>query len=324
MKIPGIPRDEQRRLQSLKASGIFGAGQDERFDRLTRIARRIFNVPVALISLVDEDKLRVKSCDGITLAEPLCRSTSFCAHTLLEPEPLIVPDARCDERFSDNPNVTGHPYIRFYAGFPVRLPDGAAAGSLCLIDTQPRNFSDDELVALKDLAAIVADEFARLDAITVDELTGLFNRRGISALVQYSLVASQRRAEPLSLAYIDLDNFKLINEQWGAVQGDQVLEAMTELLKTSFRDTDLISRHGSDEFVVIFPDTSEQGAFIALQHLGEQVKEYNRTSGKPWQLSFSVGIAEYNELLHRTPEELIQSAGDEIYSIELAGRKISV
>lgn len=321
MKIPGNPPDEERRLRSLKASGILGSGRDERFDRLTRLAKRIFDVPVAFISLVDEDSLWLKSCDGVKLSEHPPRSTSFCAHALLESEPMIIQDAYQDSRFSDNPNVTGHPFIRFYAGCPVLLPDGATAGSFCLTDSQPRSFTPEELGVLKDLAAIVEDEFAVMDAATADELTGLFNRRGISALAQYSLVASQRRAEPLSIAYIDLDNFKQINDTWGHTQGDRALEAIAQLMKSSFRDTDLISRQGGDEFVIIFPDTSEQGAFIALQHLNEQVEEYNRRSGKPWQLAFSVGIVEYNEHLHLTPEDLIESADSQMYKMKL-NRKV--
>lgn len=321
MKTPGYPPDEERRLRSLKASGILGSGQDERFDRLTRLAKRIFDVPVALISLVDEDSLWLKSCDGVTLSEHIPRNTSFCAHALLESEPMIIRDTYLDERFCDNPHVIGHPFVRFYAGCPILLPDGAVAGAFCLIDSQPRTFTDDERGVLKDLAAIVEDEFAVMDAATEDELTGLFNRRGISALAHYSLVATQRRAEPLSLAYIDLDNFKYINDTLGHAQGDKALEAIADLMTSSFRDTDLISRQGGDEFVIIFPDTSEQGAFIALQHLSEQVADYNRTSGKPWQLEFSVGIAEYNEQLHATPADLIHSADRQMYQMKLSRKK---
>lgn len=308
MKIPGFPPDEERRLRSLKATGLFASGQDERFDRLTRLAKLVFDVPVAMISLVGEDSLRLKSCDGIALSEHPPRNTSFCAHALLEPEPMVVKDALNDVRFADNPTVTGHPNIRFYAGCPVKLPDGAIAGALCLIDHRARDFSPQENLALKDLAAIVEDEFAVLDAAPVDELTGLFNRRGISDLAQYALVASQRRAESLSLAFIAVDNVKTISDTWGRELGDLALVAIARLLRSSFRDTDLLSRHGADQFVVIFPDTPEQGAFIALEYLREQVEAFNRRSGKPWKLAFSVGIAEYDGLEHSAPEDVIKLA----------------
>lgn len=323
MIIPGYPPDEERRLRSLKASGILGSAKDARFDRLTRMAKRLFDVPVALISLVDEDRLWLKSCDGMVLTEQIPRATSFSAHALLEPEPMIIRDTYRDVRFSDNPYVIGHPYVRFYSGCPILLPDGAAAGSFCLLDTQPRTFSEDDLLVLKDLAAMVEDEFAVMDAATADKLTGLLSPRGISALAQYSLVATQRRAEPLSLAYIYLGNIQNINNTWGYTQGDKALEAIAELMKSSFRGTDLISRQGGDAFVIILPDTSEQGAFIALQHLSERVEDYNFKSGNPWKLEFSVGIAEYNEHLHLTPEDLIKSADCQMSQMKLTRKEIA-
>ncbi len=318
MKIPGFPPDEEQRLRSLKASGLLGSGRDERFDRLTRLAKRIFDVPVAMISLVGQESLWLKSCDGVSLEEHPPRSASFCAHALLEPEPLVVNDALKDERFVDNPNVVDYPNIRFYAGCPVKLPDGAIAGSFCLFDHRAREFSGREIHLLKDLAAIVEDEFAVLDAATVDHLTGLFNRRGLNALAQYALVATQRRAEPLSVAFIDLDRFKHINDTWGHEQGDRALEALAGLLRASFRDTDLISRHGGDEFVVIFPDTSEQGAFIALDYLREQVENFNQTSDQPWHLAYSVGIAEYDGQQQITAEDLIRHADSQMYKMKQA------
>ncbi len=106
------------------------------------------------------------------------RDISFCAHTILQTDPLIVNDMQQDERFHDNPLVIEAPFIRFYAGYPVQLPDGATVGSFCLMDHQPRSFSAHEMQILSDLAAIVEDEFKVLDAATSDELTGLFNRRG--------------------------------------------------------------------------------------------------------------------------------------------------
>ncbi len=117
--------------------------------------------------------------------------------------------------FTDNPLVIEAPFIRFYAGYPVQLPDGATVGSFCLMDHQPRSFSAHEMQILSDLAAIVEDEFKVLDAATSDELTGLFNRRGFLTLAEYALLTAQRRHEPVSLAFVDLDRFKHINDTWG-------------------------------------------------------------------------------------------------------------
>jgi len=315
-KIPTFPPDEETRLRSVHASGLLRSGQDERFDRLTRLARQVFDVPIAMVTLADEDRLYVKSCDGFSPPQYVPREDSFCGHAILSPDPLIVQDASKDERFYDNSNVTQEPYVRFYAGCPVMLPDGATAGTFCLIDHKPREFSPQELVALKDLAAIVEDEFAVLDAASSDELTGLLNRRGIKLLADYSLVSSQRRGEPLSVAFIDLDGFKQINDTWGHEEGDRALIAMANLMKAAFRDTDVLSRPGGDEFVIIFLDTEEAGAFIALEYLSEQVADFNRHSGNPWTLNYSVGLVQYNELEHATMADIIQHADQQMYQVK--------
>ena len=184
MKLAGLHPDEQRRLQSLRSSGLLNSGKEERFDRLTRLARSLYNLPVASISLVGEDLLHIKSCAGLDV-DTVPRDISFCAHTILQTDPLIVNDMQQDERFHDNPLVIEAPFIRFYAGYPVQLPDGATVGSFCLMDHQPRSFSAHEMQILSDLAAIVEDEFKVLDAATSDELTGLFNRRGFLTLAEY-------------------------------------------------------------------------------------------------------------------------------------------
>lgn len=243
MKLAGLHPDEQRRLQSLRSSGLLNSGKEERFDRLTRLARSLYNLPVASISLVGEDLLHIKSCAGLDV-DTVPRDISFCAHTILQTDPLIVNDMQQDERFHDNPLVIEAPFIRFYAGYPVQLPDGATVGSFCLMDHQPRSFSAHEMQILSDLAAIVEDEFKVLDAATSDELTGLFNRRGFLTLAEYALLTAQRRHEPVSLAFVDLDRFKHINDTWGHEEGDRALIAIADLMKAAFRESDILARQG--------------------------------------------------------------------------------
>jgi len=214
MKIPAIPADEDKRLASLRDSGLLDSGVTERLDRLTRLAKRMFGVRAALITLIDEETMHFKSSDGFP-KDTLPRKISFCGHAILCAEPMIIPDATLDERFSGNPLVTGEAHIRFYAGHPLHLPDGAVVGSFCLIDKEPRELSNVDLDSLKDFASIVEDEFAVMSAATTDELTGLFNRRGFDSLAKFAIYGARRRAEPLTLAWIDLDNFKEINDTWG-------------------------------------------------------------------------------------------------------------
>nr|WP_318381689.1 sensor domain-containing diguanylate cyclase [uncultured Enterobacter sp.] len=293
MKTPDIPANEPQRLASLHESGLLDTGAHERFDRLTRLAQRMFNVPIALVSLVDEQTLHFKSCNGITPGT-VDRKISFCGHVILSQDPLIIADAVNDSRFSDNPLVTGEPHVRFYAGYPLRLPDGANVGSFCLIDRKPRDFSRSEVEVLKDFAAIVEGEFATMTAATTDELTGLFNRRGFHNLGKFAITAARRRAEPLTLAWLDLDKFKYINDTWGHEEGDNALKAMAALLRQNFREADLLVRYGGDEFAILFSDTDEKGAWVAMNHLVEQTEAWNLQAKQPWSLTFSWGVSEYD------------------------------
>ncbi|WP_322052765.1 sensor domain-containing diguanylate cyclase [Paraburkholderia bannensis] len=152
-----LPLDEDLRLRALKRLDILDSEPEEAFDRVARLAARAFAVPIALVSLVDEDRQWFKSHYGLAACETP-RSMSFCAHAVLSKRMLVVEDTFDDERFLDNPLVLGAPYIRFYAGSPLRLADGQVIGTLCLIDTQPRSFEADDAQALADYAQLIERE----------------------------------------------------------------------------------------------------------------------------------------------------------------------
>jgi phosphoribosyl 1,2-cyclic phosphodiesterase/CheY-like chemotaxis protein len=152
-----IPEDEERRLQSLRKMRILETEPEDRFDRITRLAAALFDVPIALVSLVDEDRQWFKSCYGLD-AKETSRDAAFCAHVVYHREPVIVPDTFQDARFADNPLVTNDPRIRFYAGCPLILYDGSCIGSLCLIDTRPRALQEPDLARLHDLADLTVRE----------------------------------------------------------------------------------------------------------------------------------------------------------------------
>lgn len=157
MILPPLRPDEPERLAALRALGLLGTPREDRFDRLVRITRDLFDVPICLISLVDEDEQWFKACIGLDI-DGTERSVSFCTHAIMEPVPLVVPDATVDPRFASNRLVTGDPFIRFYAGHPFRSPDGFPIGTLCIIDRRPRTLSAEQLDRLRDLAGLVERE----------------------------------------------------------------------------------------------------------------------------------------------------------------------
>lgn len=166
-----LPPDELDRLSLLDALHLLDTPPEPVFDRVTRLASRLLDVPMAMFSLVDADRQWFKSRVGIELAET-AREYAFCAHAIGMSAPLVVHDAREDRRFSDNPLVNGPPQIRFYAGVPIRTTAGLAIGTLCALDTRPRTLSAEEVQVLSDLAAILTKEvqYRERMALARDEL----------------------------------------------------------------------------------------------------------------------------------------------------------
>jgi PAS domain S-box-containing protein len=159
MKKPKIPSNERKRIASLCSLGLLDTPPEERFDRITRRVQTHFKVPITLVSLVDTDRQWFKSRQGLDAAETP-RDVSFCGHAILSNNIFYIPDAHKDPRFADNPLVTEPPHVRFYAGAPLRSPERQRIGTLCIIDSEAREFTADELSVLRDFADEVEEEMA--------------------------------------------------------------------------------------------------------------------------------------------------------------------
>jgi phosphoribosyl 1,2-cyclic phosphodiesterase len=153
-----MPEGEARRIAAVRALELLDTPREDRFDRLTRIASRMFDVPTSLITLVDTDRQWFKAKVGLD-ADETPRDSSFCAHAILRREPMVIPDALADPRFAGNPLVLRDPRIRFYAGVPL-IADNQPVGTLCVIDSKPRALTDSDIQALRDLGSIVEQELA--------------------------------------------------------------------------------------------------------------------------------------------------------------------
>lgn len=156
LRSPELPNDDSR-IAALHELKILDTGSEERFDRLTRLASQYFSVPIALVSLVDANRQWFKSCHGLDVSET-DRDISFCGHAIVENATFVIEDTRLDDRFADNPLVTGGPKIRFYAGHPLRIRGDFLVGTFCLIDREPREFDEAARAALQDFARIVESE----------------------------------------------------------------------------------------------------------------------------------------------------------------------
>jgi len=282
MKTPALPVDEESRLAVLDCLGIVYSPAEERFDRITRIAKRIFNVPIALVSLVASDIQWFKSCQGLTITETP-REISFCGHAILMDEPLIVPDALNNPDFADNPLVTGEPSIRFYAGQAVQYT-GQKIGTLCVIDTRPRSFLPSDLDALRSLAAWVESELkvsvlseVQKELITecdelqrkvlVDPLTGTWNQQGIGEVLKLAFSKAERTRTNVTIMMIEPDDSMSINPDNLHIVNDIISKEVAQRIRSSLRTHDVIARYDGMKFQVFLADCDNETARTIAQRI---------------------------------------------------------
>jgi len=301
MKKPSFPDNESERVNTLHALGILDTQQEERFDNITRLAQNFFNVAIAVVSLVDTNRQWFKSCLGLSASET-SRDVSFCGHAILDDGAFVINDALEDDRFRDNPLVVEAPKIRFYAGYPIKAPNGHKLGTLCIIDQSPREFSQQDITLLADLASLVEREIAITDLALLDDLTQISNRRGFMILAEHELSRCKREKLQASLLFFDLNKFKFINDTYGHAEGDKALISFVAFVKEALRESDIFGRIGGDEFALLLSNITEQQTQDLITRCYKLISEMSQHNNKDYQLSFSYGM--------------VKIAPDSDYSIE--------
>ncbi len=333
-----LPKNEKERLAALKQLNILETPLEERFERITRIVSRSLNVPIAAVSLIDESRQWFKSIQGLSASETP-RDAAFCAHAILEDELLLVADATQDERFADNPLVTSEPFIRFYAGYPLSLSKDIRVGTLCAIDYIPREFSSEDLEMLQDLAKMVESELVAVTVSQVqialiqelgelertamiDSLTRLWNRLGIDTLLHREWECAMRKKSTLTIVMVDFDNFKPINDTYGHLVGDEVLQSCSRLILSSLRSSDVVGRWGGDEFMVILSGADEEQAIVILKRIQEVItQEPVITSSGDIKITVSMGgVVVAPSEQQETIEYWIGKADDELMKAKRSGK----
>ncbi|WP_278652282.1 GGDEF domain-containing protein [Pandoraea pnomenusa] len=318
--------DEAERLAALRRYEILDTPPEPAFDRIVRLASYVLGTPISLVSLIDESRQWFKARQGLE-AEQTPRSMAFCAHAILDDEVLVVPDARADRRFADNPLVVGEPNIRFYAGAPLRTPQGHRLGTLCVIDRKPRTLDDEKRALLADLSALVVDELELRrvnqvlgDMAMRDALTGALNRRAFLLQAERQFAAARAQQRRLAVLMLDLDHFKAINDTWGHAVGDRVIVELTVVLRATLRKDTVIGRLGGEEFAVLLPDADAERAMQAAERLLTAIGGASVPGPHaPIRFSASIGVgglapddAEFGTVLQRADRAL--------YAAKQAGR----
>lgn len=289
---PRRPKDETKRLATLRSSALIKGAASPALDEITRAARELFRTEMAGMSLVEEQHQFFAA--GSELPPEIGRDHSFCAHTIASDELMVVGDAACDARFAGSPLVTGDAQVRFYAGCPVSTRNGSRVGALCVLGHDPREASEAHLGALRDLGLTLEKEIQSFEAASFDALTGLTNRAGLLALGEEMLSISRSADEGAAVLFVDLDGMKPINDRFGHKAGDQALQDLARILEGNFRASDLVARVGGDDFcVVMAPYTDETETFQVTSRVERAIEAYNQTAGVPWTLGVNFGGARY-------------------------------
>lgn len=284
---PAYAAHETNRLAALRGLELLDTPLEDRFERITRLASRLLNAPVAAISLVDSQRQWFKSIQGCNLSQTT-RAVSFCGHAILQTDVMVVEDARRDPRFADNPLVTKDPHIVFYAGCPIRAADGSTIATICIVDQEPRALTEEDRQLIRDLAAITESEvnttmqsgvqrelISQLDEMRrhskVDSLTRVWNRGAVFDLLDAECAdASRSDGQGICVLMADIDHFKQINDNHGHAGGDEVLRQVARRMLSALRPTDSLGRYGGEEFMIVLGrcETPEDGRAIA-----ERVRE---------------------------------------------------
>ena len=327
---------EQQRLDAVERMALLYTPAEECFDRITRLAARLFAAPMAVLSVVSERTTWLKSRVG-TDASELPREDGFAAATVAHPGPLVVPDALADPRFARSGIVLNAPYARFYAGMAIRSPDGARIGALGVMDTEPRHIADSELVYLRDLAAVVEDELQRRQLSSahgdmirelgearrrsmVDPLTSLWNRAGLDSILAREIAASSARGAPVSVAMVDLDHFKEVNDRYGHGAGDAVLAEVARRLRIAARPADSVARFGGEEFVVVLPECGEREAHSVADRLRSRIGSAPVVVGQSLHVGVTCSVGVATAQPGEAPDLLLTRVDVALYDAKRNGR----
>lgn len=305
MQKPEYPDNEAERVKALHNLKLLDSEPDERFDRLTRMAKRMFQTPIALFSLIDSERQWFKSSFGLNVSET-ARDISICGHTILGDKTLVVHDTQKDPRFIENPLVTDEPTIGFYAGTPVRTAEGYKVGCLCVIDHVAREFVQEDIELLEDLARMVEKEIAALQQSSMDELTGISNRRGFYLIAEHSLSLCFRNKSQATLAIFELEHFDNIVANYGVQEAEQFLKQFAKQLKHFFRNSDLVGRFGENQFAVLMLNTPQAYAEQVIKKFHGALGRLNHQSAYDYPMSFQVAFATFTERQPRPIQTLVE------------------
>ncbi|MDG3039779.1 sensor domain-containing diguanylate cyclase [Roseicyclus marinus] len=280
---------ERQRLTKLRQQNILDSMPETEFDAIVDLVQSSFGADMAAITFIDEDRQWIKASHGIGMSETP-RDIAFCDHTIRTPEVMRVNDATRDARFANNPLVTSEPDVRCYMGAPIAV-DGFNIGSVCILGTTPRLFSEAEARMLRHFAQIVASQIKLRTEVSRDALTGVLSRGAFFDLLDIAFRAFRQRQSQSCLVVLDIDRFKRINDDYGHPVGDEVLIAIAEKTLVSVRPDDRVGRIGGEEFGIVIRDVGVDVAQVVAERVRTAIETIRLPERETLRFSASFGVA---------------------------------
>ena len=311
--------NEEARLQALEELEILDTPREEAFERISRLAKVVMNTPIVTISLIDRHRQWLKSSIGMNCSE-IPRDISFCDRTIQRDVPLIIPDTRLDPDYQNSPFVLGEPHLRFYMGIPLRTTDGFNVGTLCIMDQVPREPKPEQVAVMQDLAGLVVGELELRQLADSDCLTGAMSRRSFMREGKRAVAQSVRTHSPLSCMALDIDHFKLVNDQYGHAAGDLVLQAVAAACQRIVRSMDIFGRIGGEEFAAFLPEAAMADAAASAERFRQEIAALLvDTESGPVRLTASFGVSSRNGR-NTSVDALLAEADGALYEAKRGGR----
>lgn len=310
--------DEAKRINALRRYNILDTAPETEFENIIALVQSTFNVPMAAISFIDSDRQWFKAAYGLDVSETP-RDVAFCDHTIRKDTVMVVPDAKADTRFESNPLVTGEAGIMCYMGAPLKTPDGQNIGSLCVIGTEPRDFSAAEAGILEGFATLVVSQLELRQSANLDNLTHTMSRGAFLEQIDVALKAYRQQAVGATLAILDVDRFKLLNDQYGHPVGDRILQEFVNACSESIRGGDLVGRLGGDEFGILLKGVTPVAATAILSRVHEQISQIVIPEYPEIKVSSSIGYCAITDEIE-SRDIWIQRTDEALYNAKRNGR----
>ncbi|ASK87027.1 putative diguanylate cyclase AdrA [Sphingorhabdus sp. SMR4y] len=319
---PGNDNRNEERLQfeaeaarqfALERYDVLDTPEEARFDHITMAIKQALKVPFAGISFMDGERLWFKSKSGLKTTE-FPRDISFCGFSIAQQAPTIVQDTLKDERFKNNPAVVGSPFLRSYIGVPLITPDGHNIGTLCAADITARQFSDDKVDRMKQLAELVIHELELRQQSTRDRLTGALSRSGFAVEVRKAMSLYERQGIKSTIVLFDVDLYKMVSSSLERASGNALLRSIIQTLIQRLRQSDYIGRLGGTQFAVLLTCTIGEEARQAMETVQSEWEQANS------EIFFDVAFCDISPAMEGW-EDWIEQASTKLRAVKEAGRK---